>query len=87
METEKVLSFRDLEIYQMSSDLAVRIYTKSLELPSQDKFEAGSPSFMPMLHPWKLYHRLNSCIRFMQMKIGKKLPPNWINSAPKYITL
>ena len=42
METEKVLSFRDLEIYRISSDLAVKIYTKSLELPSQDKFEAGS---------------------------------------------
>jgi len=42
METEKVLSFRDLEIYRISSDLAVKIYTKSLELPSRDKFEAGS---------------------------------------------
>jgi four helix bundle protein len=42
METEKVLSFRDLEIYRISSDLAVKIYIKSLELPSQDKFEAGS---------------------------------------------
>jgi hypothetical protein len=71
METEKVLSFRDLEIYRISSELAIKIYAKSLELPSQDKFEAGSSSFMPMLHPWKLYHRQNSCIRFMQMKAGK----------------
>jgi four helix bundle protein len=42
MTTEKLKSYKDLEIYQISFDLAVKIYFKSLELPNHDKFEAGS---------------------------------------------
>ena len=42
MIKEKSNSYRDLEIYQISLDLAVKIYRKSLELPNHDKFEVGS---------------------------------------------
>jgi four helix bundle protein len=42
MTSEKFRSYKDLEIYQLSFDLAVKIYLKSLELPNHDKFEAGS---------------------------------------------
>ena len=35
-------AIRILEIYQISFDLAVKIYFKSLELPNHDKFEVGS---------------------------------------------
>jgi len=42
MLKEKVKSYKDLEIYQLSFDLAVKIYHKSLDLPSHDKFEVGS---------------------------------------------
>ena len=42
MIKEKSNSYRDLDIYQISFDLAVKIYRKSLELPNHDKFEVGS---------------------------------------------
>ena len=42
MAKEKVSSYRDLEIYQISFDLAVKIYRKSLDLPNHDRFEVGS---------------------------------------------
>ena len=42
MITEKFKSYKDLEIYQISFDLAVKIYFKSLELPNHDKYEVGS---------------------------------------------
>jgi four helix bundle protein len=42
MAKQKTNSFRDLEIYRTSFQLAVTIYKKSLELPSHDKFEVGS---------------------------------------------
>jgi four helix bundle protein len=42
METSKVKSYKDLDIYNLSFDTAVKIYSKTLELPNHDKFEAGS---------------------------------------------
>jgi four helix bundle protein len=38
----KAGSYKDLDIYLESFDLAVIIYQKSLELPNHDKFEVGS---------------------------------------------
>jgi four helix bundle protein len=35
-------SYRDLEIYQMSYDLAVKIYRASLKLPQYELYEGGS---------------------------------------------
>ena len=34
-------SYKDLEIYQISFDLAVKIYHLSMKLPHPDKFETG----------------------------------------------
>lgn len=34
-------SYKDLEIYKLSFDLAVRIYKLSLKLPNPDKYETG----------------------------------------------
>jgi four helix bundle protein len=42
MATDKVLSYKDLEIYQIATELAIKIYKKSLELPQHDKYETGS---------------------------------------------
>ena len=42
MQSDKAKSYKDLKIYQLSLELAVVIYHKSLELPNHDKFEAGS---------------------------------------------
>ncbi len=42
MTTEKVSSYKDLEIYKMAFELSVKIYQNSLDLPNHDKFEAGS---------------------------------------------
>jgi len=35
-------SYRDLEIYKLSYDLAVRIHNASLKLPQYEIFEEGS---------------------------------------------
>jgi len=35
-------SYKDLEIYQMSFNIAVQIYHLSMKLPNPDKFETGS---------------------------------------------
>jgi len=34
-------SYKDLEIYQLSFDLALRIRSKALSLPNPDKYEVG----------------------------------------------
>ncbi len=34
--------FMDLDIYQLSFEMAIKIYQKSLNLPQIDKFEVGS---------------------------------------------
>ena len=35
-------SYKDLDIYKLAFDLAIRIRSKTLELPNPDKFEVGS---------------------------------------------
>jgi len=35
-------SYKDLDIYKLAFDLAIRIRYKTLELPNPDKFEVGS---------------------------------------------
>jgi four helix bundle protein len=42
MTSEKIKSYKDLEIYQLAFALAIKIYHKTLELPNFEKFEAGS---------------------------------------------
>jgi four helix bundle protein len=37
-----VKSYRDLEIYQISYDLAVKIHKFSLKLPKYEQYEEGS---------------------------------------------
>jgi four helix bundle protein len=40
--TYKMKSYKDLEIYKESFDLAVRVYHLTMKLPAPDKFETGS---------------------------------------------
>ncbi|HSV77131.1 MAG TPA: four helix bundle protein, partial [Bacteroidales bacterium] len=37
----KPKSYKDLEIYQMAFDLAIKIREKSLKLPHPDRYEVG----------------------------------------------
>ena len=41
-------SYRDLEIYKLSYDLAVKIHNASLKLPQYEIFEAGSQIRNPL---------------------------------------
>lgn len=42
MITEKVKSYKDLEIYKQAFELALKIHKKSLELPKYELYETGS---------------------------------------------
>ena len=42
IENKRTGSYKDLDIYQESMDMAVAIYQKSMKLPNHDKFEVGS---------------------------------------------
>jgi four helix bundle protein len=42
MQSAKVRNYKDLVIYQLAFDIAVKIYHKTLELSNHDKFEVGS---------------------------------------------
>jgi four helix bundle protein len=42
IENKRTGSYKDLDIYQESMELAVNIYQKSMKLPNHDKFEVGS---------------------------------------------
>lgn len=42
MKAEKIRSYKDLEIYKMAFELALKIHQKTLELPKFELYETGS---------------------------------------------
>ena len=42
LDEEMMASYKDLEIYKLSYDLAIKIHKMSLELPKYEMYEEGS---------------------------------------------